>query len=206
MKEILETTKDLKIIPNNFQSSCALKLISVDENEIKAELVLKDENELNDYIPQENAEVFGVNNVGLIYFETKIISREDKFITLASTNDYSLIQRREYSRVGLNQGSVIFKDIAPNCVIKVEDISAGGLKFVSSTPLEIDKHYPIQINLSTNMKIDCCLLPIRITESNTEDKKTYIISGKFTDLENVDRIVLVQYAFKIKMEDQNKED
>ncbi len=206
MKELLQATKDLKIIPNNFKSSCALKLLSVNDNEIKAELITSEESELNDYIPQENVEIFGVNNVGLIYFETKILAKNEKNITLATTNDYSLIQRREYSRVGLNQGSVIFKDIAPECLIKVEDISAGGLKFICATPLETDIHYPIQINLSGNMKIDCCLLPIRILETEYNNKKAYIISGKFTNLENVDRIVLVQYAFKIKMEDQNKED
>lgn len=206
MKELLQTTKDLKIIPNNFKSSCAVKLIDINDNEIKAELLKLNEDELKDYIVQENVEVFGVNNVGLIYFETKILAKENNIVTLAATNDYSLIQRREYSRVELNQGNVLFKDISPECILKVEDISAGGLKIISSTPLEIDKYYPIQINLSTNMKIDCCLLPIRITETEYQNKKAYVISGKFTDLENVDRIVLVQYAFKIKMENQNKED
>ena len=56
------------------------------------------------------------------------------------------------------------------------------------------------------MKIECALSPIRISETIFEDKKAYLISGKFVDLENADRIVLVQYAFKIKMEEQNKED
>lgn len=205
MKELLQSANDFKIIPNNFKSSGAFELISADDNEIKAKLVLLDKRELEDYKPGDNVEIFGVNNVGLVYFETKILSREDYLITFAATRDYSLIQRREYSRVGLNQGKVIFKDMAPDFVLHVEDISAGGIKFTSAQPLEPDKNYAIEIELSNNMKIECALQPIRITEVEKDDKKTYVISGKFTDLENVDRIVLVQYAFKIKMEEQNKE-
>ena len=205
MKELLESTEDFKIIPNNFKSSGAFKLLSADDNKIKAELILSDEKELDDYIPQENVEIFGVNKVGLVYFETKIIAKEGNIITLSATNDYSLIQRREYSRVGLSQGKVLFKDMPPETILKIEDISAGGIKLICSEPLEADKHYSIEIDLSTNMKIECCLQPIRIAETEFKNKKAFIISGKFTDLENVDRIVLVQYAFKTKMEEQNKE-
>ncbi len=205
MKELLQTTSDFKIIPNNFKSSGCFKILEINNTEIKAELTLADKKELEDYNPQEGVEVFGVNKVGLVYFETKILSRENNIITLAATNDYSLIQRREYSRVGLTQGKVTFKDFAPDVVLKVEDISAGGIKIICTQPLELEKNYAVEISLSNNMKIECELQPIRINESNFEDKNAFCVSGKFVNLENVDRIVLVQYAFKIKMEEQNKE-
>ncbi len=205
MKDLINTVKDFKIIPNNFKSSGVFNLLSASEETLVAELVLIDEKELADYAIGSTVEVFGVNDVGLVYFETKILDRVGKTITLASTNDFSIIQRREYSRVGLNQGKITFKDMSPDFVQSVEDISAGGVKFVSKSPLELDKQYSIEIALSNNMKIDCSLQPIRIKEQQGENSKTYLISGKFTDLENMDRIVLVQYAFKIKMEEQNKE-
>ena len=205
MKKIIESAKDFKIIPDNFKSSGAFTLNNIDDDCIKATLNLIDERELEDYRENSSVEVFGVNNVGLIYFETKIIKRNGFEVELATTQDYSIIQRREYSRVGLDQGNVIFKDIAPDSVLKVEDISAGGIKLISSIPLEIDKFYAIEIILSNNMRIECSLSPIRIKETVYGSKQAYIISGKFVDLENADRIVLVQYAFKIKMEEQNKE-
>ncbi len=205
MKELINSIKDFKIIPNNFKSSGVFNLISSNEDSIEAELVLIDDNELNDYIPGTNVEIFGVNEVGLVYFETKIIDRIDKKITLKLTDDFSIIQRREYSRVGLNQGSFIFKDRPQDFVLKTEDISAGGIKFIAKENLELDKNYDIEITLSNNMKINCTLQPIRIQETEYNDKKAFIMSGKFTNLDNVDRIVLVQYAFKIKMEEQNKE-
>lgn len=205
MKEIIESAKDFKIIPNNFKSSGAFDVISVDEEKIKAKLILVDEKELSDYTTGSSVEVFGVNNVGLIYFETKILDINNDIISLALVSDYSIIQRREYSRVGLNQGKVIFKDFAPDFIKNVEDISAGGIKLITNNILELDKHYDIEILLSNNMKIECALQPIRIKEIDYEGQKCYLISGKFVNLENMDRIVLVQYAFKIKMEEQNKE-
>ena len=205
MKELIESVKDFKIIPNNFKSAGAFELISVNDEALNAKLILVDEKELEDYPKGSSVEVFAVNNTGLIYFETKIIDRNGYNIQLAPTEDFSIIQRREYSRVGLKQGSITFKDIQNNILEHIEDISAGGLKIITNTPLELDKNYSIEILLSNNMKIDCALRPIRVQKCEFENKNAYEISGKFVDLENVDRIVLVQYTFKIKMEEQNKE-
>ncbi len=202
MKDLIKSVQDFKIIPNNFKNSGTFELIDVDDNVIKAKLILDDDSELNDYSKGSNVEVFGVNNVGLVYFETKILSREKNIIEIATTQDFSIIQRREYSRVNLKQGSVVFKDMASDIMKEISDISAGGIKLCTKQPLEIDKDYDIEITLSNNMVIDCALKPIRV-EKEADD--SYMISGKFVNLENVDRIVLVQYAFKIKMEEQNKE-
>ena len=205
MRELLQNTKEFKIIPNNFQSAGAFNVESITEEEIVANLILIDDKELEDYKENSIVEVFGANTLGLIYFETKILTIENKKITLALTPDYSLIQRREYSRVGLNKGSVEFKDFNPDTILKVEDISAGGIKLISNIPLEIGRYYETNIKLSNNMTIECALSPIRIKETEFEGQKAYSISGKFVNLENADRIVLIQYAFKIKMEEQNKE-
>lgn len=205
MKELINSARDFKIIPGNFKSSGAFDFLGIDDEKIKAKLILLDESELDDYTIGSSVEVFGVNNLGLIYFETKILEKDGYNISLAMVQDYSIIQRREYSRVGLNQGSVVFKDMTPDLVLTIDDISAGGIKFISKQPLELDKYYDIEIKLSNNMKIQCALSPIRIAKTQYKDNEAYIISGKFVDLENADRIVLVQYAFKIKMEEQNRE-
>lgn len=202
MKELIKSVKDFKIIPNNFKSAGAFELIEANEETIKAKLLLIEESELADYSEGSSVEVFGVNDVGLVYFETKILSRDNDIIELATTQDFSIIQRREYSRVELKQGRIVFKDMPEAIVESVEDISAGGMKIVSKQPLDLDKLYDIEISLSNNMVINCAVKPIRIKDNGNS---TFTISGKFVDLENVDRIVLVQYAFKIKMEEQNKE-
>ena len=202
MRELIESVKDFKIIPANFKSAGELEFISANDNTIKARLLLAEKKELEDYIKDSNVEVFGVNNVGLVYFETKILSREDDIIELAMTQDYSIIQRREYSRVELKQGNIEFNDEADDIVKEICDISAGGVKLITNKPLDIDRMYDIKISLSNNMAIECAIKPIRVQKV---DDSAYIISGKFVNLENVDRIVLVQYAFKMKLEEQNKE-
>ena len=202
MKELIKSVKDFKIIPDNFRSAGEFKLIDSDDTSITAQLSLTDDSELNDYKEGSCVEVFGVNDIGLVYFETKIISRNGNEIKLATTQDFSIIQRREYSRVSLKQGKIEFKDMAEGIAKEILDISAGGIRIITSEALNIEKEYDIELYLSNNMKIECKLKPIRI-EQNANN--TYCISGKFTDLENIDRIVLVQYAFKIKMEEQNKE-
>ena len=75
MKELINSIKDFKIIPNNFKSAGAFELIDVDDKAIKVKLKLLEESELGDYNEGSSVEVFGVNDVGLVYFETKIISR-----------------------------------------------------------------------------------------------------------------------------------
>ena len=201
MKDLINSIHDFKIIPNNFKSSGEFELIEANENTIKAKLILTEESELKDYKPNSNVEVFGVNDVGLVYFETNIVSIENDVIELATTQDYSIIQRREYSRVDLKQGQIVCKDLPEDVIIDVIDISAGGIKITAKQPFELDKDYDIEISLSNNMVINCSLKPIRVLKENNQ----FIISGKFVNLENVDRIVLVQYAFRIKMEEQNKE-
>ena len=205
MKELINSVKEFKIIPDNFKSSGTFKVLDVNDNVIVAKLNLSDDTEYSDYSVDSGVEVFGVNDVGLVYFVTKITKADNDVIELATTRDYSIIQRREYSRVGIKQGTIIFNDMSEDFVLNVEDISAGGAKLITKSALDNDKLYDISILLSVNMKINCKLKTIRSQETKYNNKKAYVVSGKFVDLDNVDRIVLVQYAFKIKMEEQNRE-
>lgn len=201
MQQLLQTAKDFKIIPNNFKSSAKLEAVKSEDDKIHAIIVGIPEEELEDYQVGSEVEIFAVNEVGLIYFETKILERNGFCIVLSENPDYSLIQRREYSRVSLQQGAVIFEDKQPDFVVSVEDISAGGMRIITREPLLIEEKYDVCIELSSNMKITCALQPVRVIQKGEEQQ--YVVSGRFVNLENIDRIVLVQYAFKINMEDQN---
>jgi len=200
MKELLKNTKDFKIIPNNFKNSGELVIQEVNDKYIKAKLILENNDGLSDYTKGENVEIFGVNDTGLIYLETEIIDTNNDIIILDATKEYSIIQRREYSRVKLEYGEILFKDMPENIIVSIEDISAGGVKLITNTKLKEDVCYDIEIKLSGNMRIECSLQPIRVAETKDD---TFSISGKFVNLENIDRIVLVQYVFKKKMETQD---
>ncbi len=204
MKDLLNKTSDFKIIPSNFKSAGMFDVIEIQDDFIKGEVVLLDDSELDDYKLDSDVEVFGVNDIGLVYFETKILEKEGNIIKLSNVDDYSIIQRREYTRVNMPLLKMTFKDIEQDCLIKIDDISAGGIKLTLNRALEIEKFYDIELILSNNMKINCALCPIRLNEIELEGKKAYTISAKFVDIESADRITLVQYAFKTKMEQQNK--
>ncbi len=87
--------------------------------------------------------------------------------------------------------------------MQTDDISAGGLKFISSVSLEEHLEYNINISLSNNLTIRCTIQPIRIQQIDYNGKTAYSISGKFKTIESIDRIALVQYSFRSLTEAEN---
>lgn len=201
MHNIIKNGKDFRIIPEKFESSTICNLIDTKETGIDFTLPIATEDELQDYIVGNEVEIFGSNNEGLIYFVTNITAKSDKNITVKMPETYKNIQRREYSRVDF-KGELSFVDYK-DVVLQTDDISAGGLKFISSIPLEEHLEYNINIGLSNNLTINCTIQPIRIQQIDYNGKKAYSISGKFKVIESIDRIALVQYSFRSLTEAEN---
>lgn len=201
MQNIIKNGKDYRIIPEKFESSTICSLINSDKESIVFKLPIATEDELHDYNMGDDVEIFGSNEDGLIYFTTSILGKEGKDISVKMPESYKNIQRREYSRVDFH-GTLTFTDYK-DAVLKTEDISAGGLKFISNVPLKEYLEYNISISLSNNLTIKCTIQPIRIQEINFEGQEAYSISGKFKTIESIDRIALVQYSFRAMTEAEN---
>lgn len=201
MLDVIKNGKDFRIIPENFESSTICNQISINKDEISFELPIASADEMKDYNAGEEVEIFASSYGGLVYFVTKILSKEDKTIKVQMPKVYKNIQRREYSRVGF-EGTLTFKDYK-DAVLKTIDISAGGLKFVSNFPFDEQLEYNISIGLSNNLTIKCSMQPIRIQQIDFEGQKAYSISGKFKNIESIDRIALVQYTFRAMTEAEN---
>ena len=77
------------------------------------------------------------------------------------------------------------------------------MKFISKIPLEEDIEYNISIVLSNNLTINCKIQPIRVQEVEYKGNRAYSISGKFKNIESIDRIALVQYSFRTMTEAEN---
>ncbi|GBF23288.1 flagellar brake protein YcgR [Candidatus Gastranaerophilus sp. (ex Termes propinquus)] len=204
MKELIEKSKDFKIIPQNFQSATVFEVKNIAEDNFVVELPLASESELGDYASSAEVEIFGSCEGGLVYFVTEILNKDGKTLTVKMPESHRSIQRREYSRVDFS-GRVEFDNKDMTVVSK--DISAGGLRVLVDAMLEIGKEYPVCVTLTNNMSISAGLQPIRISET---DKKTesgaplFMVSGRFKSIESVDRIALVQYSFKSLMEAKNR--
>ncbi len=201
MQNIIKNGKDFRIIPEKFESSTVCSITNTADNSIDFSLPIVTDDELADYNKGDEVEIFGSNNEGLIYFVTNITEKNGKNITVKMPETYKNIQRREYSRVDF-KGELSFEDYK-DAVLQTDDISAGGLKFISSVSLEEHLEYNINISLSNNLTIRCTIQPIRIQQIDYNGKTAYSISGKFKTIESIDRIALVQYSFRSLTEAEN---
>ncbi len=201
MQNIIKNGKDFRIIPEKFESSTICSITDSTDAFIDFNLPIASADELSDYIKGDEVEIFGSNNDGLIYFVTKITDKDGAKITVEMPKSYKNIQRREYSRVDFH-GELSFVDYE-GIVLQTEDISAGGLKFISSMPLEEHLEYNINIGLSNNLTIKCTMQPIRIQQVDFKGKNVWSVSGKFKNIESIDRIALVQYSFRSMTEAEN---
>lgn len=204
MQEIIKKGHDYRIIPENFESATIFELMDVDKDDLKIELVKAQDSELKDYAEGTSVEIFGSGSDGLIFFETKVKQQEGRVLLVGIPENYKNIQRREYSRVKF-MGDIDLEGENDN-IIRVEDISAGGMKIITKRPLDAEKNYKLNINLINNLSVGCFLHPIRIEEQrNPDGTLCYAISGRYKDISSIDRIALVQYSFKVLMEAENKQ-
>lgn len=201
MQNIIKNGKDFRIIPEKFESSTVCDIVSSDDKTVTFRLPIASEDELLDYNKEDDVEIFGSTGEGLVYFTTKILNKVNNEIVVSMPESFKNIQRREYSRVDFH-GTLSLVDYKDS-VLEVHDISAGGLKFISSVPLEEHLEYNICIGLSNNLTIKCMIQPIRIQQADYKGREAYIVSGKFKNIESIDRIALVQYSFRSLTEAEN---
>ena len=66
---------------------------------------------------------------------------------------------------------------------------------------DIEKEYKVTINLGNEQEVKCKYQLIRVEKG---DNGLYTISGRFTNLSNIDKMTLIQFCMKKDMENQNK--
>lgn len=202
MKDLISKIKDFKIVPDKFKSSTSFNIKNFLDKDIEIELLKLADEELEDYVVGADVEVFGSGKDGLMYFVTNITDKSKNILKIKYPETYKDIQRREYSRVSFG-GSIKFLDM-PEVEAKSVDISAGGLKFLSTKELETNYAYNVILSLNNNLEIKCAVEPIRVKKHDEDGKEMYLVSGKFLNIESVDRIALIQYTFRILLESENK--
>lgn len=198
----LEDVKNLKIVPEKFESSTVFDIVEIKDDQVKIKMPLISEIELKDYNKGETVEMFGLNKTGLVYFTSEILNKENKELLIKYPNDIKQIQRRKYSRVPYD-GKLAVKG-KEKIKIKTEDISAGGLKFTADTPFMVGDEYEIKVELSNNLIVNCTMQPIRVEETDGENHLPYAISAKFKKIRSIDRIALMQYSLRLITELENK--
>ncbi|MBS4759675.1 MAG: PilZ domain-containing protein [Clostridium sp.] len=200
MKELLKNGQKISMVPENIKGALSSTIKKVIGNSIEIE-VSKADSEF--YAPEQTVEMFTVVDDGMLYFKPVVseIREEEGIIKVNFDKEkYDLLQRREYTRIELDKEFTL-KDEDKDYVCKCEDISAGGMKFITSANLSVDKDYTIEFALESNIPIQCFFKPIR-TDKQKDGKN--IVSGRFIALKNIDKIAIVQFCFKKQMENTNK--
>ncbi len=193
MRKEITKDKEFNIISRSIDNASKCKVTEVFEDSFSVEVPFTSKFETG-----ESVELFAMTPKGQLYFETLIKEINNNVLTIWFPISHKYLQRREFSRIRTEKHVELALD---NLKIKanVEDISAGGLKVKTKEQLRLLENYKAVINIE-NKAIETIFEPIRIETASDG----FISSGRFKNLNNYDRITLVQYCFIKQIANSNK--
>lgn len=196
MRELLKENQLVTIVPQDFKNSNKGKVLQVGQEGFKMELKYKPEGLIQNHI----CDFYSLTDNGYLYFESYIQSLENNIISIANPVKHRFLQRRKFTRIKfLEDLELVSGDITHK--VQTLDLSAGGMKLQTTENVDIEKEYKVCIKLSNEQEINCKYQLIRV-EKGSEGQ--YVISGRFTNQSNVDKMTLIQYCMKKDMENTNK--
>ena len=196
MRELVKKEQNVTIVPHDFKNSNKGKVLDVNMDGFKMELMYKPEGLMQNHI----CEFYSMTENGYLYFESYIKELENNIITIANPVKHRFLQRRKFTRIKFNENiELVCGDIKHSA--RTLDLSAGGMKIQSEDNIDIEKEYKVIIKLSDEQVVKCSYQLIRVERGNNG---LYTISGKFSVISNVDKMTLIQFCMKKEMENQNK--
>ena len=125
---------------------------------------------------------------GIIIIDSIVFdSPFDSQIVIEYNENQQVIQRRKYTRIPFNMDFFIQKEDG-NIKTKTVDISGGGIRFISQTPLCANDNYKVQLRLTfykKMIKAEGIILKKRIYQENE-----YVL--EFTIIDEKDRNQIIQ--------------
>ena len=196
MRELIKDKQLVTIVPQDFKNSNKGQVIDVDFEGFRMELKYKPEGLIVNHI----CDFYSLTDNGYLYFESYIKKLENNVITIANPVKHRFLQRRKFTRIKYIENLELIHDDKAHKV-KTLDLSAGGMKLRTEDNIDIEKEYKVTIKLSDEIEIKCKYQLIRVEKG---DNGLYTISGRFTNLSNIDKMTLVQFCMKKDMENLNK--
>ena len=193
MREQIIENREFNILSRSIDNASVCIVTGVFEDYFTVKLYSKGKYEID-----ESVELFTMTDKGQLYFETIVKDvKDNEFISMWYPINYKYLQRREYTRINLE------KEVYLTCgekkiKAKIIDISAGGLKVITNEQLELLKSYDFSIDIESK-EVKCNFEPIRIEANGSY----FTASGRFNNINNYDRIALVQFCFMKQIENSN---
>lgn len=196
MRELIKKEQLVTVAPQDFKMSNIGKVLDVNSDGFRMQLKYKPEGLIKNHI----CDFFSLTENGYLYFESYIQGIENNVVSIANPVKHRFLQRRKFTRIKfIEDMELVYGDsIHP---IRTLDLSAGGMKIQTRDNLDIEKDYKINIKLSSDQEIKCKYQLIRVEKG---DNGLYTISGRFSNLSNIDKMTLVQFCMKKDMENMNK--
>ncbi len=196
MNELLEKGQIFRIIPQNFKNSNAGEIIEIKDKNFTLELKQKAEG----ILPNKIMEFYSQTKNGMLYFTGNATEVNENQICVSIPAKHRFLQRRAFTRVKFSQNIESYLHEKTHS-FKILDISAGGMKIKSKDNPGLDTDLFFEIPISQRTTIKCEYEPIRIEKN---DDGTYTLSGRFLNLENFDKMLLIQFCMKKKIEIANR--
>lgn len=196
MRELIKNEQIVTIVPQDFKKTNKGRVLDVSMDGFRMELKYKPDGLMVNHI----CDFYSFTDNGYLYFESYIQALENNVITIANPVKHRFLQRRKFTRIKF------LEDLELKCgdithKIRTLDLSAGGMKIQTADNIDIEKEYAVSLNLGGEQEINCKYQLIRVEKG---DNGLYTISGRFTQLSNIDKMTLVQFCMKKDMENLNK--
>ena len=196
MRELVKNEQLVTIVPQDFKKTNRGTVLDVSMEGFRMKLQYKPEGLHVNHI----CDFYSMTDNGYLYFESYIQALQNNIITIANPVKHRFLQRRKFTRIKFLEDLVLtYGDISHN--VRTLDISAGGMKIRTEDNIDIEKEYNVSIKLSEEQIIKCRYQLIRVEKG---DNGLYTISGRFTHLNNIDKMTLVQFCMKKDMESLSK--
>ena len=196
MRELIKKDQMVTIVPQDFHNTNNGKVTDVGMDGFDMALKYVP----NGLIKNHVCDFYSLTDNGYLYFESYIKDLKDNIISIANPTKHRFLQRRKFTRIKfLEDIELVYEDKKHKA--RTLDLSAGGMKIRTDENVDIEFDYKVCIKLSDELEVGCKYHPIRIEKN---EAGYYIISGKFINLSNIDRMTLIQYCMKKNMENINK--
>ena len=192
MRELLKKDQIVTIVPHDFKDTNKGKITEVSMEGFKMKLKYVPKGLIQKHI----CDFYSLTDNGYLYFESYIRELDGNVVAIANPKKHRFLQRRKFTRIKFLEDLQLEHEGTVHNVHTL-DLSAGGMKLKTTENINIEYEYNVTIKLNDEIEVNCKYQLIRVEKL---DDGTYTISGRFTNLSNVDKMSLVHFCMKISME------
>ena len=196
MRELLKKDQIVTIVPHDFKDTNKGKITEVSMEGFKMKLKYVPRGLMQKHI----CDFYSLTDNGYLYFESYIRELDGNVVAIANPKKHRFLQRRKFTRIKFLENLELEHEGTVHNV-RTLDLSAGGMKLKTKENINIEYEYNVTIQLNDEIEVHCKYQLIRVEKC---DDGTYTISGRFTQLSNVDKMSLVHFCMKKSMENDNK--